>query len=39
MSGEPEREDELLRSVALRNASAIQLHRQRIDEDLRRTRS
>jgi PAS domain S-box-containing protein len=34
-----EDEDQLLRSVALRNANAIQLHRQRIDEDLRRTRS
>ena len=39
MNATPEEEEELLRSVALRNANAIQVHRQRVDEDLRRTRT
>jgi len=39
VSATPEDEEQLLRSVALRNADAIRVHRQRIDEDLRRTRS
>ena len=39
MSEAPEHEELRLRAVALRNAEAIQVHRQRVEEDLRRTRN